>query len=175
VKARFQNVYGPREILGAGRWRGTYATVWRNVTPTFVWKSLNGEALGLDNGGLVSRDFIFVEDICRGLIACAIKGVPGEAYNIASGVETTIKELAETITELTGNATPMNIQPPRDWDNSGRRFGSTEKSRRELGFEAKVGLREGLERTVKWARENRELIASRIAQHDADMRRVGAL
>ena len=174
VKARFQNVYGPREILGAGKWRGTYATVWRNVTPTFVWKSLHGEALGLDNGGLVSRDFIFVEDICRGLIACALKGVPGEAYNIASGVETTIKELAETINELTGNSTPMNIQPPRDWDNSGRRFGSPEKSRRELGFEAVVGLREGLERTVNWARDNQALIASRIAQHDAQMKRVGA-
>lgn len=174
VKARFQNVYGPREILGAGKWRGTYATVWRNVTPTFVWKSLHGEALGLDNGGLVSRDFIFVEDICRGLIACALKGVPGEAYNIASGVETTIKELAETINELTGNSTPMNIQPPRDWDNSGRRFGSPEKSRRELGFEAEVGLREGLERTVNWARDNQALIASRIAQHDAQMKRVGA-
>src|SRR3546814_883634 len=50
VKARFQNVYGPREVLGAGRWRGTPHTVWRNVAPTFIWKSLNGEALPLDNG-----------------------------------------------------------------------------------------------------------------------------
>ena len=41
VKARFQKVYGPREILGAGRWRGTPHTVWRNVTPTFVWKALD--------------------------------------------------------------------------------------------------------------------------------------
>ena len=40
VRARFQNVYGPGEILGAGRWRGTPHTVWRNVTPTFVWKAL---------------------------------------------------------------------------------------------------------------------------------------
>ena len=40
VKARFQNVYGPREILGAGRWRGTPHTVWRNVVPTFIWKSI---------------------------------------------------------------------------------------------------------------------------------------
>ena len=40
MRARFQNVYGPGEILGAGRWRGTPATVWRNVTPTFVWKAL---------------------------------------------------------------------------------------------------------------------------------------
>lgn len=65
VKARFSNVYGPREILGAGRWRGTQHTVWRNVTPTFVWKSLNGESLPLDNGGNTSRDFIFVEDMAR--------------------------------------------------------------------------------------------------------------
>src|SRR3546814_3608647 len=63
VKARFQNVYGPREVLGAGRWRGTPHTVWRNVAPTFIWKSLNGEALPLDNGGNASRDFIFVEDM----------------------------------------------------------------------------------------------------------------
>jgi nucleoside-diphosphate-sugar epimerase len=41
VRARFQNVYGPGEILGAGQWRGTPHTVWRNVTPTFVWKALN--------------------------------------------------------------------------------------------------------------------------------------
>ncbi|MGI9492395.1 MAG: NAD-dependent epimerase/dehydratase family protein, partial [Geminicoccaceae bacterium] len=42
VKARFQNVYGPREILGAGRWRGTVHTVWRNVTPVFIFRSLMG-------------------------------------------------------------------------------------------------------------------------------------
>ena len=42
VRARFQNVYGPGEILGAGRWRGTPATVWRNVTPTFVYRALKG-------------------------------------------------------------------------------------------------------------------------------------
>jgi nucleoside-diphosphate-sugar epimerase len=78
VKARFQNVYGPREILGAGRWRGTPHTVWRNVTPTFIWKALNGEALPLDNGGNASRDFIFVEDMARGLMAAALRGEPGE-------------------------------------------------------------------------------------------------
>ena len=79
VKARFQNVYGPREILGAGRWRGTPHTVWRNVIPTFIWKSIHGEALPLDNGGNASRDFIFVEDMAKGLVACAVKGNPGEA------------------------------------------------------------------------------------------------
>jgi UDP-glucose 4-epimerase len=173
VKARFQNVYGPREILGAGKWRGTYATVWRNVTPTFVWKALHGETLGLDNGGQVSRDFIFVEDICRGLIACALNGKPGEAYNIASGVETTIKELAEVILDLTGNRSELNIQPAREWDNSGRRFGSTEKSEREIGFKARVSIKDGLARTVQWARDNEDVIISRMHQHDSKMSEIG--
>ena len=57
VKARFQNVYGPGEILGAGRWRGTPHTVWRNVTPTFIWKSLHGEALPVENGGIATPRF----------------------------------------------------------------------------------------------------------------------
>jgi nucleoside-diphosphate-sugar epimerase len=173
VKARFQNVYGPREILGAGQWRGTYATVWRNVTPTFIWKSLNGEALGLDNGGLVSRDFIYVEDICRGLIACALSGEPGEAYNIASGIEVTIKQLAETINLLTANQTPVNIQPARDWDNSGRRFGSTDKSRTELGFVAKTSVGEGLQQTVEWTRTNYEMVRERMCRHSENMTRIG--
>src|SRR5436190_9648278 len=88
VRARFQNVYGPGEILGAGRWRGTPATVWRNVVPTFVYKSLHGLPLELDNGGIASRDFIFVDDIVDGLIACALRGAPGDVYNLASGEET---------------------------------------------------------------------------------------
>ena len=166
VRARFQNVYGPREILGAGEWRGTPATVWRNVTPTFIWKSLNGESLPLDNGGQVSRDFIFVEDIARGLIACALNGQPGDAYNIASGRETTIAELALKINALTGNSTPVDMKPARDWDRSGRRFGSTEKSKREIGFEAEALIDEGLKRTVEWTKANSALIESRINRHD---------
>jgi UDP-glucose 4-epimerase len=165
VKARFQNVYGPREILGAGRWRGTHHTVWRNVTPTFIWRALHGEALPLDNGGNASRDFIFVEDMARGLVAAAKGGEPGEAYNLASGVETSILDLANLINELTGNATPVDLKPARDWDRSGKRFGATEKSRDKLGFEAKVSIREGLERTVAWTRENRERIAGIIQRH----------
>ena len=149
VQARFQNVYGPGEILGAGRWRGTHHTVWRNVTPTFIWRSLHSEALPLDNGGDASRDFIFVDDMARGLMACALKGEPGEAYNLASGVETTILELAGLINAITGNKTPYDLKPKRDWDTSGKRFGDPTKSREKLGFEAKVGIKEGLDRTVR--------------------------
>lgn len=165
VKARFQNIYGPREILGAGSWRGTPHTVWRNVTPTFIWKALHGEALQLDNGGEVSRDFIFVEDLARGLIACALRGEAGEAYNLASGVETSIKDLAEIVNEVTDNTTPVDLRPARDWDRSGRRFGSTEKSERELAFKAEMGVREGIELTVEWTRANAALIERNMARH----------
>jgi nucleoside-diphosphate-sugar epimerase len=165
VKARFSNVYGPREILGAGQWRGTVHTVWRNVTPTFVWRALNGEALPLDNGGNASRDFIFVEDMARGLMACALRGQTGGVYNLATGKETTILQLATLINEFTGNKTPVDLKPARDWDRSGKRFASTVKAKEELGFTAQVEIREGIRRTVEWTQENAELIRRSIAKH----------
>lgn len=172
VKARFSNVYGPREILGAGQWRGTVHTVWRNVTPTFIWRSLNGEALPLDNGGNASRDFIFVEDMARGLMACALKGEPGEIYNLATGKETSILELATLINEFTGNKTPLDLKPARDWDRSGKRFASTEKARNILGFESKVSISEGIERTVNWTVVNKDLIERNIKKHEKCMSQI---
>ncbi len=165
VKARFQNVYGPREILGAGQWRGTSATVWRNVTPTFIWKALYREELPLENAGKASRDFIYVDDIVEGLLACAIKGKVGEVYNLASGLETTIKELAETINQLACNPTPILYTNPRLWDRSGKRFGSTDKAKKEIGFSAKTSLEDGLKKTIEWAKENQNLILSNITKH----------
>lgn len=173
VRARFSNVFGPREILGAGRWRGTVHTVWRNVTPTFIWKALHHEALPLDNGGNASRDFIFVEDMARGLMACALRGEPGEAYNLATGHETSILELATWINELTGNPTPADIKPARDWDRSGKRFASTDKAKNQLGFEAQVPVKEGLEKTVAWTRENMRPISRCMFQHTVIMKQSG--
>ncbi|RFO98800.1 nucleotide sugar epimerase [Rhodoferax lacus] len=174
VKARFSNVYGPREVLGAGQWRGTVHTVWRNVTPTFVWRSLNAEALPLDNGGNASRDFIFVEDMARGLMACALQGAVGEVYNLATGKETSILELATLINEYTGNKTPLDLRPARDWDRSGKRFASTDKAARELGFLAQVDVREGVRRTVEWTKANHDLILRNIARHGKLMAQAGA-
>ena len=172
VRARFQNVYGPGEILGAGEWRGTEHTVWRNVTPNFIYKSLKGEKLPLFNAGDASRDFIYVEDICRGLIACALHGTPGDVYNIASGNEITIKEWAELICEYTGNLGGVELLPKRIWDTSGKRFGSTEKSEKELGFKASMPLKEGLRKTVEWTKANLDLIDKTIAKHYQHMRQV---
>lgn len=169
VKARFQNVYGPGELLGAGKWRGTAATVWRNVTPTFIYKSLLGEALPVEAGGEATRDFIYVRDITCGLVACALKGEPGGVYNLASGHETSILELAKTINRLTGNSTPIALKPRRDWDHSGKRFGSTDKAERELGFKAETELEAGLKATISWTRENLPRIQACMGRHATHM------
>jgi nucleoside-diphosphate-sugar epimerase len=172
VRARFQNVYGPGEVLGAGQWRGTPHTVWRNVTPTFIHRALKGLPLELDNGGLASRDFIYVGDVVQGLFACAERGEPGGVYNLASGQETVIRDLAQRIVELSGSTSPLEIRPARDWDHSGRRFGSPEKAVRELGFRAETPLDEGLRRTIEWTREYIDLIDACIARHAARLERA---
>lgn len=165
VKARFQNVYGPREILGAGRWRGTVHTVWRNVIPTFIWKALNDEPIPLENEGRGTRDFIFVDDVVEGLVRCAVLGRPGEAYNLGTGKETSIAELAGLIVELAQSSSTLGFGRIRGWDKSGRRFAATEKSKRELAFETTVSMEAGIIRTLEWSRTSKDLIRRNIAKH----------
>ena len=167
VRVRFQNVYGPGEILGAGDWRGTPATVWRNVTPTFIYKSLATQSLTIENEGIATRDFIYVDDIVEGLICAAANGTPGDVYNLASGKETTIKELAQLVTEKTGNTASPVFLPKRVWDHSGKRFGSTDKAEKEIGFRAKVGIEEGLDRAIAWTKENLSLIKQTMKKHES--------
>ncbi len=173
VRARFQNVYGPGEMLGAGRWRGTYATVWRNVTPTFIYKAIHNEEIPLENEGIATRDFVFVEDICRGLMLCALKGESGDVYNIGSGKETSIAQLAEAIKRHAQSQSVIKVLPKRAWDNSGKRFASTEKSKDRLGFSARISLEEGLARTIAWTKENMNQIDQCIHKHDGHMKRLG--
>lgn len=165
VKARFQNVYGPREILGAGQWRGTPATVWRNVTPTFIWKAINDQPLPLEKGGVATRDFIYVSDLVEGLVACAFHGKEGGVYNLASGEETAIKELAELICEMTGNVAATQNVLSRDWDRSGRRLGDPTKAEKELGFICKIDLKTGLQNTITWTKDNYKTILHCIDRH----------
>lgn len=169
VKARFQNVYGPGEVLGAGQWRGTPATVWRNVTPTFIYRSIKKMPLTVENEGVATRDFIYVDDIVNGLILCAVKGEAGGVYNLASGVETSIGDLANLINSITKNPTPVEFLPKRAWDNSGKRFGSTDKARNELGFEAKVNLKTGISKTIEWTKSNLGHIETCMKKHKDEM------
>ena len=155
VRARFQNVYGPGEVLGAGEWRGTPATVWRNVTPTFIYRALKGLPLTLDNGGVASRDFIYVDDVARGFFACATNGAPGDVYNIASGVETTIRRARgaghraqrQRLGARARTATPVGSlgSPLRQPGEGGARDSASRPT---------VDLEEGLRRTIDWTREN---------------------
>jgi len=172
VRARFQNVYGPGEVLGAGQWRGTYATVWRNVTPTFMYKAIMNQDIPLENKGIATRDFIFVDDICKGLIACALKGVAGDVYNLGSGKETTIAQLAEKIVAITGSKSKIDYLPKRDWDNSGKRFASIDKSKKELDFSAKIDIDDGLNEMAKWFKDNMQFIEGCISKHDTQMKQL---
>ncbi|MCB4755531.1 MAG: NAD-dependent epimerase/dehydratase family protein [Elusimicrobia bacterium] len=165
VRARFQNVYGPGEILGAGQWRGTPATIWRNVTPTFIYKALKGEPLPIENNGIATRDFIHVDDIARGLLTCALKGRPGEAYNLATGEETSILNLATMINKLTGNKAGFQQLPKRPWDHSGKRFGCPHKSKQDLGFSSSIPLEIGIHKTIEWTKQKRPLINRCIEKH----------
>jgi nucleoside-diphosphate-sugar epimerase len=123
----------------------------------------------LENHGRGSRDFIYVGDVVRGLVACAEHGSPGQAYNLASGVETEIRDLAESINRLTDNRGGLEFRGARDWDRSGRRFGSTDKSEAEIGFRASTTVEAGLRRTVEWMRGNRQMIARTIQRHEPEM------
>ncbi len=108
----------------------------------------------------------------RGLVACAEKGIPGEAYNLACGVETSIADLAKKISSLTGNPTPVDLRPARDWDRSGRRFGATEKSRAQIEFEAVTAIEEGLQRTIAWTLKNKVMIQKCMEQHALMLRQL---
>ena len=164
VRVRFQNVYGPREILGAGKWRGTEHTIWRNVIPTFIYKAINNMDLHVF-GPNASRDFVYVQDVAEGIILAARKGLAGEVYNIASGIETNIHELSELIIAITNSKSKVITTEKRKWDNSGRRLGSTTKSRENLGFEAHTSLNQGLTETIEWTKRNIIQIKSSMAKH----------
>ena len=169
VKARFQNVYGPGEILGAGQWRGTHHTVWRNVIPTFIYRGLKQMPLTVEAGGIATRDFVYSRDMARGLLCCALYAEAGEVYNLASGEETAISDLAELVNELTENPVPIEYMPARDWDRSGKRYATTDKAREKLGFQCRVSLRDGLSDTVDWTRANIDFIDQCIAKHEPHM------
>ena len=167
IRVRFQNVYGPREILGAGKWRGTMNTIWRNVIPTFVYKSIKNLPIEI-YGSNASRDFVFVEDIAEGILKAAKHGTSQEVFNLASGTEIMINDLASDIILLADSNSKIILREKREWDNSGRRFGSTIKARETIAFSAKTPIREGLKKTIQWSLNNLELIEKTIEKHSSE-------
>jgi len=153
VIMRYFNVYGPGEVPGK----------YRNVIPNFVWWALHKQHLPITGTGEETRDFTFVDDI----VDCTLKAgvIPealGEAINVASEAETKVIDLASMINELTGNDNAVRFVARRKWDKIVRRRASIEKARRILGYEPKIGIKEGLKKTVDWFLENRDKIETSV-------------
>ena len=165
VRVRFQNAYGPREILGAGEWRGTIHTIWRNVIPTFIWRALNNDDLTLYGAGEGSRDFVYVDDLAKGVIAASNLGKKGEVYNLASGQEIMIKDVARKIIDFSSSSSDLRIEGRREWDHSGRRFGDTTKSSSNLKFRTSTDFDNGLKETISWTKSNYSQIKETINKH----------
>jgi UDP-glucose 4-epimerase len=140
VALRFSNVYGPFSLHK------------KNAVPNFIKRSLAGEPLVIYGDGAQTRDFIFVEDLCDAILrALTTRGVGGEVFQVATGVETSVVELAETVREVTGASGGVAFEPRR----AGEVYKSSvdiSKIRRVLGFEPRVSLREGLASTAAWYR-----------------------
>jgi UDP-glucose 4-epimerase len=164
IRVRFQNVYGPREILGAGDWRGTDSTIWRNVVPTFIYRALKSQNIVVNPHA--SRDFIYVEDLTAGISLAKQKGESGAVYNLGSGKELMISELAEKILVIVGNKNRIDFNYSRDWDRSGRRIADIEKTKNELGFISQISIDKGLAKTVDWFKKNLNIIEKSMSKKD---------
>jgi UDP-glucose 4-epimerase len=139
---RYMNVYGPRQD-----YKGAYIAV--------IMKILDRLDQGLSpivyGDGSQAYDFIYVGDTAQANI-CALKGnTTDELYNIGMGVQTSIKELCEQILEIKGSNLKIQYEPAGQTFVTNR-IGSIEKAKKDLGFEAKVGLREGLKKLIEWRR-----------------------
>ena len=155
VRCRFFNSYGPGEVPGR----------YRNVIPNFVWWAMNNQPLPITGTGEETRDFIFVGDMVDGLIRCMITPkAHGEAFNLGTGVETTVREMANTILQLTDSQSELVFQPRRSWDHCSRRQASTDKARQLLGHQPNVTLAEGLAQTVAWFKENQQAIGKVVGE-----------
>lgn len=145
VNARFFNSYGPGEVPGK----------YRNVIPNFFWWSLNRQPLPITGTGDETRDFTYVGDIINGLLAMAYyEDAVGEAFNLATGREIRIRDLAEWILELTENDAGIVYKERRDWDKKTRLLASIEKARRILAYEPIMDFKEGLKHVHEWFMEN---------------------
>jgi len=151
--ARYFNIYGPCEVPGK----------YRNVIPNFMWWAINKRALPITGTGEETRDFTFVEDAVDGTLRMGVmKEAVGEAVNLASETETRVIDLAKWINELTENDAGIAFKPRRDWDKVARRRASIERARRILGYKPRIGIREGLKRTLDWILKNRENIEASV-------------
>jgi UDP-glucose 4-epimerase len=149
VKTRFFNSYGPGEVPGQ----------YRNVIPNFIYWAMLGLPLPITGTGDATRDFTYVGDIVDALLRAAWseKAVPAE-MNIASGCETTIKDLADRVNKLVGSSAGIAYAPRRKWDTKSRLRASIDRASELLGYAPKTSFDVGLVTTIDWFKANWERI-----------------
>jgi nucleoside-diphosphate-sugar epimerase len=145
VKPRFFNSYGPGEVPGQ----------YRNVIPNFIYWAMKGLPLPITGSGEETRDFTYVGDIVDGLLRAGVmESAVGQEFNLASGKETRIIDLANMINEATGNTAGIRFAQRRKWDTKSRLLASIDRARQLIGYEPRTSFEEGLKHTIEWFRKN---------------------
>lgn len=141
------NVYGPRMDI-----HGTYT----EVLVRWMERIASGESPIIFGDGSQSMDFVFVEDVARAFSLAATCAAAGEVFNIASGVETSLRQLARTLLEVMDSNLEIEYGRGRKLAAVPRRVADVSKAKAKLGFEAEVTLDQGLRRLVTWWRQERQ-------------------
>ena len=147
IGLRYMNVYGPGQDQHA---------VYSGVVPIMLNKIDKGESPTINGDGSQAYDFIYVEDVARANIAALKSDVDFGYYNVGTEVQTTIKELCDTILELKNSNLKVTYIPYSEDDARQlvqNRIGSRAKAEKELGFKYKYSLKEGLQKLIDWRKE----------------------
>jgi len=151
VALRYFNVYGPRMDM-----HGKYT----EVLVRWMERIAAGAPPLILGDGKQTMDFVFIEDVARSNILALASNVSDEVFNIASGTETSLEELAASLLKVMGCELRPEYGPERKVNPVSRRLADISKAERLLGFQARVGLEEGLHRLVAWWQANRVVPAS---------------
>lgn len=147
VITRIFNSYGP----------GEYPGPFRNAITNFFWAAMNDNPLLITGTGSETRDFTFVGDTVHGLLlAATTESAYGQVFNIGTGKETRIIDVARKIISLTGSKSALLFGDKRSWDNIPRRRANIYKAKNALGFEPATDLDAGLRMTLAWFERQRK-------------------
>jgi UDP-glucose 4-epimerase len=146
VALRYFNVYGPRMDV-----HGKYT----EVMVRWMERMDAGQPPLILGDGTQTMDFVYVEDVARANLLALASDVSDDVFNVATGIETSLNELAAALARAMGVRCTPEYGPERKINSVQRRMASTEKAARVLGFTATVGLEEGLSRLVRWWRAER--------------------
>ena len=141
VALRYFNVYGPRMDV-----HGLYT----EVLVRWMERISAGQPPLILGTGRQTMDFVYIGDVARSNILAAQSDVTDAAYNVASGVETSLLELAEMLLGVMGSDLSVAHGPARAVNGVTRRLADATAAREQLGFVAEVDLEEGLRRLVEW-------------------------